>query len=47
MVKLGWAREGRGDASNDLSVLDLFLDSGEKSRTLKAAWACGAASPLS
>ena len=47
MVMLGEAREGRGDASNDLSVLDLFLDSGENSRTLEAAWACGTASPLS
>jgi hypothetical protein len=47
MVRLGWAREGRGEASNDLSVLDLFLASGEKSRTLEAAWACGAVSPLS
>ncbi|HEX3081796.1 MAG TPA: hypothetical protein VHQ86_00940 [Candidatus Saccharimonadia bacterium] len=37
MVMLGWAREGRGEASNDLSVLDLNLDSGEKSRTLEAA----------
>ena len=47
MVRLGWAREGRGEASNDLSVLGSFLNSGEESRTLEAAWTCGAASPLS
>ena len=47
MVRLGWAREGRGEEGHDLSVHGFFLNSGGQSRTLKAAWACGTASPLS